>query len=104
MADDVWAAFDEAVNMGAAELEAWLKTEESKAVGWKDEGAGESVGHASGRKIVAILRKPKAKRTKADAEHAAKVVGYVKRHLAQRPTEVAGSRWEASLKNWGHKP
>ena len=40
----------------------------------------------------------------ADWAHAAKVVGYIKRHLAQRPGTVACSRWEASLKNWGHQP
>jgi len=30
------------------------------------------------------------------------VVAYVKHHLAQRPAHPEGSRWEASLKNWGH--
>ena len=54
--------FDDAVNMSAAELEDWLETQESQKVGWKgaDGKARESVGHASGRKIVAILRKKKA--------------------------------------------
>ena len=34
------------------------------------------------------------------------VVGYVHRHLAQRPTkeDVETSRWRSSLMNWGHDP
>ena len=35
-------AFHEAVNMTAAKVEAWLHTEESKAVGQKEGGEGES--------------------------------------------------------------
>ena len=35
-----------------------------------------------------------------------RVVGYVHRHLAQRPTkeDVETSRWRYSLMNWGHDP
>jgi hypothetical protein len=33
-----------------------------------------------------------------------KVVGYVHRHMAQKPAHPEGSRWAASLKNWGHDP
>jgi Protein of unknown function (DUF3140) len=41
----------------------------------------------------------------ADLDHMRKVVGYVKRHLAQRPSsDVEDSNWRASLKNWGHDP
>jgi hypothetical protein len=42
--------FGDAVNMTASELERWLETDESKEVGFKDSGGGESVGHASGRR------------------------------------------------------
>ena len=44
--------------MSAGEIADWLETEESRRVGWKGpdgKGDGESVGHASGRRIVAIL-------------------------------------------------
>lgn len=40
--------FHDAVNMTAKELEHWLGTDESKEVGHKPEGGGESVGHESG--------------------------------------------------------
>jgi hypothetical protein len=97
--------FDEAVNMTASELERWLETEESKAVGWKGEdghGNGESVGHASGRHIIDIKRKKVADLDEADYAHMRKVVGYVHRHMAQQPEHPEGSNWAYSLKNWGH--
>lgn len=102
--DDTRAEFDDAVNMTAQEIKDWLETDESKQVGQKD-GGGESTGHASGRRIVAILGTKKAELSDDDIEHMAKVVGYVKRHLAQRPDgDVTDTRWRHSLMNWGHDP
>lgn len=96
--------FDASVNMTATEIERWLGTDESKAVG--DSDGGESTGHRSGRRIVEILEKKKSERTDADREHMRKVSGFVKRHLAQRPDKegIEGSRWRYSLMNWGHDP
>lgn len=105
--DKVWKEFGEAANMAPAELEKWLRTEESKKVGWKGadgKGSGESVGHASGRRIVSIKRKAKAALSDDDYAHMRKVVGYVRRHLAQRPENQVTSRWRYSLMNWGHDP
>ena len=65
MADDhdqIAKDFAQAVNMTPAALEKWLATEESREVGWKGpdgHGEGESVGHQSGERIVAIKRKKK---------------------------------------------
>ena len=102
--DRIAKDFADAVNMSPAEIEEWLETDESKKVGFKDDGGGESVGHASGRRIVAIKRKKKADLTDDDYAHMRKVVGYVKRHKAQEPANVATSRWRYSLMNWGHDP
>jgi hypothetical protein len=97
--------FQEAVNLGPEELEAWLETEESNAVGFKRAGSRESVGHASGRRIVRLLRTDLADLTEDDYRHMRKVVGYVHRHLAQRPRgDVTNTRWRYSLLNWGHDP
>lgn len=92
--------------MTAAELRAWLKTDESTRVGWKGaKGARvESVGHASGRWIAEILDKQEADRTREDYAHMRKVVGFVRRHLAQEPANKVTSRWRYSLMNWGHDP
>ena len=97
--------FAELVNMTPKELEEFLETEESRAVGQKD-GDGESTGHASGRRIVQIQRTKKADLTEDDEAHMAKVVGYVKRHLAQGgpDDDVEHSKWRYSLMNWGHDP
>jgi len=97
--DKVAKDFGEAVNMTPAELEKWLKTDESRAV-------GTGVGHDEGEKIVAIKHKKKADLTDGDYQHMAKVVGYVHRHLAQGgPDEdVEDSPWRRSLMNWGHDP
>jgi hypothetical protein len=93
--------FRRAVNMSPARLRRWLASPESKKVGFRRPGARESVGHASGRKITKML----ARGGKFDAKHARKVVGYVRRHLAQRPAgNVAETRWRYSLMNWGHDP
>lgn len=103
----VWRKFREAVNMAPAEIEKWLDTEESRKVGFKRDGADESVGHASGRRIVTILRKKKAELDGGDYAHMRKVVGYVRRHCVQGPHEehkVPTSRWRYSLMNWGHDP
>lgn len=96
--------FAAAVNMAPAEIEDWLDTDDSRKVGFTHPGASESVGHASGRRIVAILRTPRAELDDDDYAHMRKVVGYVRRHSAQRPENVVTSRWRYSLMNWGHDP
>ncbi|AKK27754.1 DUF3140 domain-containing protein [Mycobacterium sp. EPa45] len=74
--NDAAPEFDAVVNMTATELEKWLDTDESKDVGQK-----------------------------SDYAHMRKVVGYAKRHLAQRPSgDVSDSNWRYSLMNWGHDP
>ena len=107
VADD----FADVVNMTPAELEKWLDTEDSKAVGYadgrnkSDSGGKESVGHESGRRIIAIKRKKKADLDDDDYAHMKKVIGYVHRHMAQKPKgDTKDSRWRYSLMNWGHDP
>lgn len=102
--DKILKDFANAVNMTAGEIEDWLKTDESRRVGFRKEGATESVGHASGRRIVRILRTPRAELDADDLAHMRKVVGYVHRHSAQRPENTVTSRWRYSLMNWGHDP
>lgn len=103
--DETYAAFDDAVNMSPKQIEDWLETDESQEVGQKD-GDGESVGHQSGRRIVAIKRTKKADLTDEDYDHMRKVVGYVARHAKQGgpADDKEHSRWRYSLMNWGHDP
>jgi hypothetical protein len=110
--EDVYREFKELVNLPPAELEKFLGTDESREVGWAGEGTKsspggpESVGHKSGTRIVSLLRTKKADLSADDEAHMRKVVGYVKRHLAQGPPkdDVEHSRWRYSLMNWGHDP
>ena len=103
--DETLKAFHDLVNMTPARIETWLKTEESRSVGRKPKEGAESVGHASGRRIVTILRKKKAEYDDDDLAHMRKVRGYIKRHLKQRPEgDVTETRWRYSLMNWGHDP
>lgn len=102
--DTTWHDFKQVVNMTARELEKWLGTEQSQRVGQK-RGNSESTGHASGRRIVDILRSKRADLSDDDYAHMRKVVGYAKRHLKQRPRgDVSESAWRYSLMNWGHDP
>ncbi len=104
--DSTRADFADAVNMTPKELEDWLATDESQGVGWGKDDGGESVGHESGRRIVAIKRKKQAELDDDDYQHMRKVVGYVRRHMKQGgPAEdKEHSRWRYSLMNWGHDP
>ncbi|RFU23145.1 DUF3140 domain-containing protein [Geodermatophilus marinus] len=104
--DTIRREFGEAVNMTPKELEEWLETDESKSVGQKSGGSGESTGHESGRRIVELLRTKKDDLSDDDYAHMRKVHGYVQRHLAQEPEkeDVEGSKWRYSLMNWGHDP
>ena len=96
--------FHDIVNMTAGELEKWLGTSDSKKVG-QSEGTGESTGHASGRRIVDLLRSKKSDLAADDYGHMRKVVGYAHRRLAQRPSgDISESAWRYSLMNWGHDP
>lgn len=97
--------FKKAVNMTPKQIEEWLETEESKKVGFKEKETSESVGHRSGRKIIEILDKKQSDYTEADLAHIHKVVGYIKRHSAQKPEgDVTDTNWRYSLMNWGHDP
>ena len=99
------ARFAAAVNMTSAEIARWLETDESRAVGFTRRGENESVGRQSGRRIVVILKTRQAELTESDYVHMRKVIGFVKRHRAQRPAgDVSRTRWRYSLMNWGNDP
>jgi hypothetical protein len=102
--------FNALVNLESAELKAWLKRPESHKVGTTRRGEVESVGRQSAKTILAIKAKPVADLTDADYAHMKKVIGFCRRHLAQRPQayrtggDVTDTRWRWSLMNWGHDP
>ena len=101
----IWRDFEAMVNMSPAQLRDWLETDESKKVGFTRRGESESVGRQSGRRILEIRAKAVGDLTDADYDHMKKVIGYGRRHFAQRPWgDVTRPRWRWSLMNWGHDP
>lgn len=101
----IWRDVESIVNMSPAKLRDWLETDESKKVGFTRRGETESVGRQSARRILDIKAKPVGDLTDADYAHMKKVIGYGRRHLAQRPWgDVTRTRWRWSLMNWGHDP
>jgi Protein of unknown function (DUF3140) len=102
---EIRSAFREAVNMGPQQLERWLDTDASRSVGWTHQGEDASVGYQSGRRIVRLKRKAVSELSDDDYAHMRKVIGYVRRHSAQRPDgDAADTNWRYSLMNWGHDP
>jgi hypothetical protein len=110
--EDIAAEFIRVVNMSPAKLRKWLESEESHSVGMTkgggkvtEPGQGEAVGHRMGERILEIKEKKKADLDAQDRADMRKVVGYVHRHMAQRPDgDVSDTRWRYSLMNWGHDP
>ena len=102
--------FNALVNLEPAELKAWLQTPESQKVGMVRRGETESVGRQSAKRILAIKATAVADLTESDYSHMKKVIGYCRRHLAQRPQafrmggDITHTRWRWSLMNWGHDP
>lgn len=90
--------------MTAKEIERWLQTDESQSVG-QDSGDGESKGHKSGKYIIELLNKNKSDYDDDDVHQMKRVVSYVHRHSAQKPSgDIEDTNWRYSLMNWGHDP
>lgn len=83
--DQIRKSFDSLMNLEPAELRAWLRTPESRKVGMVRRGEWESVGRQSAKKILAIRARSVADLVDDDDRPMKKVIGYCRRHLAQRP-------------------
>nr|WP_277819442.1 DUF3140 domain-containing protein [Pseudoroseomonas vastitatis] len=106
------AEFKRVVNMTPAALRKWLEGEDSQSVGMTSEGEkvtgkgdGEAVGHRMGERILELKAKKQADLDDDDYAAMRKVIGYVHRHIKQRPDgDISDTRWRKSLMNWGHDP
>jgi hypothetical protein len=78
------------------------KGRESRSTGGR---SNELSDHWSGRRVLEIKKKKPGERTPADYSHMRKVIAYVSRHSAKRPTgDVRSTPWRYGLMNWGHDP
>lgn len=100
--DEAFAAYHEAVNMGASELEEWAETEWSKKA---------SVSREPIARNLRLLRKRKDDWTLADAKAAMRTVSFVARMKGNErgePVKIDGregpSKRDISLKNWAFDP
>ena len=104
--------FRQVVNMTPAALRKWLQTEESRSVGMTSQGEKvttqsqpEAVGHHMGQRILEICARKHDDLTDDDYHDMRKVIGYVHRHIKQRPQgDISDTRWRRALMNWGHDP
>jgi hypothetical protein len=109
---EVAREFKSLMNMTPSALKSWLATRDSKGVGMTHDGEKvtqpgdtESVGHEMGRRILSLHAKKAADLDEDDYAAMRKVIGYVHRHMKQRPHgDVTDTRWRKSLMNWGHDP
>ena len=104
--------FHRLVNMTPSMLRRWLASADSRSVGMTGTGEKvtsqkqpEAVGHHMGHRIIEIRGKKNASLDDDDYRDMRKVVGYIHRHLKQRPSGgIEDTRWRKSLMNWGHDP
>lgn len=95
--------FHALVTMTPSALEKWLATGESRTVGQKKSGRGESTGHHMGHEIVELLHKKKADLGEDDVDRMRKVTGSIERHTAHRHDgDITATPWRSSPMNWGH--
>jgi hypothetical protein len=87
--------FQEAVNMTASGISRWLGTGNSQAIGQQQDG----------RSLVELLHKKRTDYTEDDIAQMRRVIGYVHRYLAQKPSgDISETHWRYSLMIWGHDP
>ena len=104
--------FRKVVNMDPSALRKWLQSKDSHSVGMTKDGEKvadpsqpEAVGHHMGQRILEIKARKHADLTDDDYHDMRKVIGYVHRHIKQRPKgDITETRWRKSLMNWGHDP
>lgn len=102
--DALFADFAQHVNMPAGQLEHWLETERSRNVG-RHIGQRDSHSHAAGRRILRLLRTPRADFTADDLVHMRRVIHHIDRQLKHRPRgDISNTDWRFGLMNWGHDP
>lgn len=98
--------FARAANMTPQALAGWLRRAKSAQGDMRPRShTGELPGQWSGRRVLEIKKKKPADYTAADYSHMRKVVAYVKRHSARRPSgDMRETPWRYALMNWGHDP
>lgn len=105
VSDELWDEFHTAVNMTSAELEGWLRESEAGERPDETEPLPDQAGPATGRHVLAVLRKRRTDLTAEDAEVMAAVVDRVHQQRGEEPEATAGDmEWRHRLMDLGHDP
>ena len=107
--DRIFSEWREIINMTPSELDDWAEDDRRFEASL---GRGNEEGIQSGRdSLHRIRRRSRKKRedwSSDDYDNAAQEIGFNKRMLGNEPGEPVGdtgmSKWEISLRNWGHAP
>jgi hypothetical protein len=109
---EIYSKWKKLINMSQQSLDSWAKDDDrllasinrSEA---KSEGGIQS-GYDSFHRIKRRKSKPMEKWTAQDFDNASQEIGFNSRMLGGKPGKPIGesnmSKWEISLKNWGHDP
>lgn len=110
--DETWEDWKRLVNMTPKELDDWAENPHRLKASINREEAKEEGGIKSGydslHRIKRRVRKKRSEWTDDDWSHAKQVIGFNSRMLGNDPGKPVGetgrSKWEISLRNWGHDP
>lgn len=110
---EIYSKWKELINMSAKELDEWSKNKDrllasiSRQEAKKEHGGIHS-GYDSLHRIKRRVKKPKSEWTDDDYDNASQENGFNSRMLGNDPGDPVGesgrSKWEISLRNWGHAP
>jgi len=107
--DEIFEKWNKFINMTPSELKAWSKDDDRlEASLSRGEADGIQSGYDSLHRIKRRVDKPRDKWTDEDYDNAAQENGFNGRMIGNSPGEPVGdtgmSKWEISLRNWGHDP
>jgi coenzyme F420-reducing hydrogenase alpha subunit len=111
--DEIYKEWRELINMGPSELQAWAKNPDRLKASInrqeaKKEHGGIHSGYDSLHRIKRRVSKKRSEWTADDYDNAAQENSFNSRMLGNSPgkpvPETKRSKWEISLRNWGHDP
>lgn len=111
--DEIFSKWRELINMSPSELQEWAKNPDRLKASInrqeaKKEHGGIHSGYDSLHRIKRRINKKRSEWTSEDYDNAAQENSFNSRMLGNTPgapvSETKSSKWEISLRNWGHDP
>lgn len=107
--DEIYEEWKDLINMSEKELKSWAEDKDRlKASLSRDEAGDIQSGYDSLHRIKRRVDEPQKEWSDEDYDNAAQEIGFNSRMLGNEPGDVVSgtgmSKWEISLRNWGHDP